>query len=1059
MITKSIRLHRWFAGFTTFGMAGFALAISLLLPAGAPAATIIATNNADITSPTTWPGGVPISGDANLWQTKGSGAGAALTWPGTPTNFTFYGQTLEITNGGSLNHSSASTTQYHINNVILDAGGKITHGANSAWNLAFDADGSTHMLQLNGGTIALANTSTSDTLIFSKVNLAGSGTVTITRTFAATNIIDFSAATVDTHLFTGIFTVTSGGFTTKPTIINLPAIIDSNESFELDITDGSSQWTNVNSIAVKTLKLWNNSSSTLDTIAPGSYTASSLGANYSTCFSLPSDSTHTIQVGHSLTYNANGGTGAPAFAWCNAAVTLDNGAGLTYANHIFNGWNTAAGGTGTAYAGGASLTLSSNTTLYAQWTLLTGTIIGPATFPAAIVAIFGTASSPTSVSITSSGTLGNIIATAPAGLEVSSDGVTYGSTATNPPAGGTLYARLSASAALGTYNSLNVVLSSAGASAVNVATTASGNIVATPHWAVAASGNWGTAINWFASTIASGSGDTADFSQVDITSDTTVHLDASRTVGNLIFGNTDVAPAANWIVDDNGSAGTNMLMLAGGTPTITVSNLGSGKTTTISAVVTNTVSLTKAGAGTLVFNPGANTDTVSNLLVSAGTAQVVGGTLTVSASGTPTTTATTTNGLVISGSSSVLTVAGGTVNTVGYVSVNSGGTLQINSGVFNDTSAELLIAYGGAGTVTLNGGTLNVNVLRVTQSAGGGTVNLNGGRFQLNSFDFGNNNSVGTVNFNGATVQAKISTASFTFVTNNLTYNVSTNGLVFDSQTNNVTIGSPLVHQSALGATTDGGLTKLGAGTLTLTNVNTYSGATFVTNGTLVLGGGALITNTPVITVASNAVFDVSSLSSAFTLAQAASQTLSNSAPGAIIRGTNNCSAGTLALVYDGKTPCFAQTNGGMTLSAGTTIKIKKTGAQLAAGSYTLITNTATGNPGFVAGAVNSAVTVDGNGASGTATLAVVNNRLVLTVAGGGAPGNFSGISLSGTGLTLSVTNGPANGVWTLLESTNLLLPVSQWWTNWTGNYDASGSLTTNILNVATNPAAFYLLK
>jgi len=41
------------------------------------------------------------------------------------------------------------------------------------------------------------------------------------------------------------------------------------------------------------------------------------------------------------------------------------------------------------------------------------------------------------------------------------------------------------------------------------------------------------------------------------------------------------------------------------------------------------------------------------------------------------------------------------------------------------------------------------------------------------------------------------------------------------------------------------------------------------------------------------------------------------------------------------------------------------------------------------------------------------------------------------------------------VSGTGLMLVV----TNRTGNYDGSGNLTTNILNVATNPAAFYLLK
>ena len=86
-------------------------------------------------------------------------------------------------------------------------------------------------------------------------------------------------------------------------------------------------------------------------------------------------------------------------------------------------------------------------------------------------------------------------------------------------------------------------------------------------------------------------------------------------------------------------------------------------------------------------------------------------------------------------------------------------------------------------------------------------------------------------------------------------------------------------------------------------------------------------------------------------------------------------------------------------------------------------------------------------------------NSQAFTISGASTPVKFTGISVSGTGLTLSVTNGTPNGPWILLQSTNLLLPVSQWPTNRTGNYDGSGNLTTNILNAATNPQAFYLLK
>ena len=68
-------------------------------------------------------------------------------------------------------------------------------------------------------------------------------------------------------------------------------------------------------------------------------------------------------------------------------------------------------------------------------------------------------------------------------------------------------------------------------------------------------------------------------------------------------------------------------------------------------------------------------------------------------------------------------------------------------------------------------------------------------------------------------------------------------------------------------------------------------------------------------------------------------------------------------------------------------------------------------------------------------------------------------IGVNGTTLSLSVTNGVSNGSWTLLQSTNLILPLSQWQTNLTGNFDGSGNLSTNIANTATNNQEFYILK
>jgi uncharacterized repeat protein (TIGR02543 family) len=78
-----------------------------------------------------------------------------------------------------------------------------------------------------------------------------------------------------------------------------------------------------------------------------------------------------------LSYDANGGTGSVAakFGYNGmTTVTVSSASSLARSHYSFNGWNTAADGTGTAYAAGSSFTFGpSDTTLYAQWLAL-GTV-------------------------------------------------------------------------------------------------------------------------------------------------------------------------------------------------------------------------------------------------------------------------------------------------------------------------------------------------------------------------------------------------------------------------------------------------------------------------------------------------------------------------------------------------------------------------------------------------------------------------------------------------------------------------------------------------------------
>ena len=78
-------------------------------------------------------------------------------------------------------------------------------------------------------------------------------------------------------------------------------------------------------------------------------------------------------IPRTLSYDANGGTGAPAPVTQRQGTsgTVDDGSGLSlsvyFNNYVFNGWNTASDGSGTTYAGGSTFTFTDDTTLYAMW--------------------------------------------------------------------------------------------------------------------------------------------------------------------------------------------------------------------------------------------------------------------------------------------------------------------------------------------------------------------------------------------------------------------------------------------------------------------------------------------------------------------------------------------------------------------------------------------------------------------------------------------------------------------------------------------------------------------
>jgi len=418
--------------------------------------------------------------------------------------------------------------------------------------------------------------------------------------------------------------------------------------------------------------------------------------------------------------------------------------------------------------------------------------------------------------------------------------------------------------------------------------------------------------------------------------------------------------------------------------------------------------------------------------------------------------------------------AGGLVTNAGQVAVGGSSTLYDSNCPLN----SLIITNGGqlfssgAATVGLLSG-CNNNQVSLGGGAGASLWNLGGNTLTIGANGASNNlvnllpggtlTNFSTIvlgganswlNFNGGTLAAGANGNLITtnVTTTNPTNFVQMNGAVINDNGYKVTNQMAMVQDPN---STGGGLTKLGSGTLTLLGVNTYTGPTVVSSGTLALSGNASIATSPSITVAGGAMFNVSGLSSAFTLG--GGQTLSNSAAGAAVNcgaGGFSAAAGAVSLVYDGVNPSFTITNGTLTLAGTTSFQINNPGSPLVVSNYLLIATNA-GNVSSVAGAVPSSVTVNGGGTAGINSLVISNHMLYLVVA--------SSVNLARTNITFNVSGGgknlnlswPADHLGWTLQTNSLGLAITNGWFP----YPDSTNLTSVIIPInPKQPEVFYRL-
>jgi len=351
----------------------------------------------------------------------------------------------------------------------------------------------------------------------------------------------------------------------------------------------------------------------------------------------------------------------------------------------------------------------------------------------ALSTTYGSNSGTSSITVSGSGLTGNITATAPAGFQVSSDGSTFGATATFVQSGGsasgTLSVRIPATTGAGSWSG-NVSLASTGATGVTAAIPSS--TVNKKALAVAADDEtreWNQP-NAFTATITgfvNGESASALTGSPSLTS-TATQASAPGTYA--------IVAALGALASDNYSFPT----FNNGTLTVTIAtvtfNVPLGDSVTDTTVRTGYTRIVKQGAGTLTLNQ-ANSY-VSGTVVEAGTLIVANG----DALGTGTTTVNATGTLQVGSSVTVktqsVTIAGGTLAAAGatiLVNATTGiGTLAITSGSVTGAPG---LTVSGNGVVTLPtslpaGGRqiVDVSTLSIDQ-ADGGKIDIGTGRINV----------------------------------------------------------------------------------------------------------------------------------------------------------------------------------------------------------------------------------------------------------------------------------------------------------------------------------------
>jgi len=374
--------------------------------------------------------------------------------------------------------------------------------------------------------------------------------------------------------------------------------------------------------------------------------------------------------------------------------------------------------------------------------------------------------------------------------------------------------------------------------------------------------DWSVAGNWAGGTIADGIDATANFSSLNITTNTGVVLDSSRTVGGLTFG--DQTAGSSWTLSNSGGS-VLTLAVTSGAPTVTLGpNMSTSRQATINATLAGTQGLQLSGTGTLVLsasNTYSGTTTVAantslrlsdnhalgdpsgainvlsqselvlnnNVTVSGRTVSIRGSGVDAQGALKASGTAEWAGNVVLEGS------AASAIDRVGTLDANSQLTI---SGVISSGTATNL-AISGLGTTILTA----VNTYTGSTTIYRGTLKIDGGNNRLptgTALDLGGTSNDATFDLNAHDqAVATITQGATTGTLSTGAATITNSGLAASTLTIGKSSGSANYQGNITGQLA---LVKTGNNSQTLSGANTYTGNTSVNAGTLILADNSSTT-------------------------------------------------------------------------------------------------------------------------------------------------------------------------------------------------------------------------